>query len=250
MKKIFVLDTNVIIHNPNSIFAFKDSDVVIPITVLEEIDKFKKGLDDKSRNSREFGRILDRLREKSGADFRNGVSLRSGGMLYVGLSSKIKERLENLLLENKNDNLIICTALHFCDTHPQDKVVLVSKDVNVRIKANALGLDAQNFKNDQVKFEEIYTGLREIKLDKKRFDNALQSKFFEPTKAEKKTIFPNEFAIIRNEKSEKIFRYSADHQMLEFLQRTFERIFGVKPRNSEQQMAIRFSVSKNSWRLR
>ena len=135
---------------------------------------------------------MDRLREKSGADFRNGVSLRSGGMLYVGLSSKIKERL--LLLENKNDNLIICTALHFCDTHPQDKVVLVSKDVNVRIKANALGLDAQNFKNDQVKFEEIYTGLREIKLDKKRFDNALQSKFFEPTKAEKKTIFPNEFA--------------------------------------------------------
>ncbi len=247
MKKIFVLDTNVIIHNPNSIFAFKDSSVVIPITVLEEIDKFKKGLDEKGRNAREFGRILDKLREGSKTDFRQGIPIRSGGHLFVGLSSKIKNKLADLLLEKKNDNLIISTALYFQDKFPDDKVVLVSKDVNVRIKASALDLEAENFKNDQVDFEEVYNGIREIKLDKQEFNKVLQKSYFEPSNTEKDNIQPNEFAVISNEDNKSIFRYSAEQKIfypLNFYKGS-ESIFGVVPRNDEQRMAMELLLDPN-----
>ncbi len=211
MKKIFVLDTNVIIHNPNSIFAFEDSTVVIPITVLEEIDKFKKGLDEKSRNAREFGRIMDKLRETSKTGFKEGVPLRSGGKLYVGLSSKIKGKLEELLLEKKNDNLIISTALYFQEKYPQDKVILVSKDVNVRIKANALELEAQNFKNDQIKFEEIYTGVSTVELSGEELKKVLQSDYYQPAKSD--AYLPNEFIRITSGEKKKILRYSAEQHL-------------------------------------
>ncbi len=238
MEKIFVLDTNVIIHNPNSIFAFKDSTVVIPITVLEEIDKFKNGLDEKSRNAREFGRIMDRLREKSGSDFRKGVPIKSGGKLFVGLSSLISQKLHDLLLEKKNDNLIISTALHFKEKNPDKRVILVSKDVNVRIKADALGLEAQNFKNDQVKFDEIYTGVREIDLSEKEHKDYSKNNYFEPPK--KANVKPNEFAVFKTEGRKSLARYSAENKLfypLNFYKGS-ESIFGIVPRNTEQRMAM------------
>ncbi len=238
MEKIFVLDTNVIIHNPNSIFAFKDSTVVIPITVLEEIDKFKNGLDEKSRNAREFGRIMDRLREKSDSDFRKGVPIKSGGKLFVGLSSAISQKLNELLLEQKNDNLIICTALHFKEKNPNNRVILVSKDVNVRIKADALGLEAQNFKNDQVKFDEIYTGVREIALSEQKHKEYSKNNYFEPSK--KDDVKPNEFAIFRTEGRKSLARYSAESKLfypLNFYKGS-ESIFGIVPRNTEQRLAM------------
>ncbi len=245
MGKIFVLDTNVIIHNPNAIFAFEDSTVVIPITVLEEIDKFKKGLDEKNRNAREFGRIMDKLREESETDFREGVSIRSGGKLFVGLSSKIKKKLEDLLLEKKNDNLIISTALYFQEKYPQDDVILVSKDVNVRIKADALGLDAQNFKNDQIKFEDIYTGVSDVDVSGEEFKKVLQSGYFQPAKD--KTYLPNEFIRIANGKQKKTLRYSGEQHLFYPLNsyKGTESIFGVVPRNSEQMMAMDLLLDPN-----
>ncbi|NLA45781.1 MAG: PhoH family protein, partial [Candidatus Cloacimonetes bacterium] len=131
--KIFVLDTNVLLHNPQAIFSFQDNRVVIPIIVIEEIDQFKKGVDEKSRNARQIGRYLDALRSRG--SLQEGVKLDNGGILQVTVNKEVTDVASELLFLDRNDNLIISTALYFKEKYPDTKVVLVSMDANVRIKA-------------------------------------------------------------------------------------------------------------------
>ena len=109
MEKIFVLDTNVLIHNPQSIFAFDEHLVVIPIVVIEEIDQFKKGLDEKSRNARQIGRYLDSLRSQG--SLQDGVKLPHGGTLQITVNNEVTNAASKLFFLDRNDNLIIGTAL-------------------------------------------------------------------------------------------------------------------------------------------
>ena len=157
MEKIYVLDTNVLIHDPQAIFAYKNAQVVIPITVIEEIDNFKKGLDEKSRNARHISRLLDKLREQN--SLSKGVKLDNGSTLQVSLAHKISDDIEDILITDENDNLIIGTAYHFHKKYPDKEVIMVSKDSNVRIKADAIGLKAANYEQETVNFEELYTGI-------------------------------------------------------------------------------------------
>jgi len=145
MKKIYVLDTNVLIHNPDALFAFEDNDIVVPITVIEEIDNFKRGLDEKSRNARQIGRLLDDLRNSG--SLQDGVKTENGGTIRVVLSRYISETAKEILITDNNDNLIIGTALFLHKENPDTPVILVSKDANVRIKADAVGLKAENYEN-------------------------------------------------------------------------------------------------------
>ncbi len=118
-EKIYVLDTNVLIHNPQAMFSFHDSHVIIPIIVIEEIDKFKKGLDEKGRNARQIGRYLDKLRLEG--SLRDGVSNGKGGIIQVALSKGISHTTNDVLMTDSNDNLIIGTALFTKNKFPEKK---------------------------------------------------------------------------------------------------------------------------------
>lgn len=236
-RKIFVLDTNVLIHNPLSLFAFDEHDVVIPITVIEEVDNFKKGLDEKGRNSRQVGRILDTLREKG--SLQNGVPTDKGGSIRVALSRKISDTATDILILDNNDNLIIGTALHFARQEPDAQIILVSKDANVRIKADAVGLTAQNFESDKVKFDELYTGVSELLLTDKSYNTFLERQYVRKRNWD---LCPNQFVKVMQKRNRNQFiwcRYSEENKAVYPL--VFyrgQRVFGVHARNEEQGLAL------------
>lgn len=163
MKKVFVLDTNVLLHDPTAILRFKDNDVVLPITVIEELDRFKKQPEVTGRNARQVSRSLDTLRQQG--SLTTGIALKSGGMLRVALCHR--ETLAGLPAEldgDRGDNAILALALELkrqCDC----PVVVVSKDTNLRIKADALDLTAEDYETDKVDADELYTGTAEVLVE-------------------------------------------------------------------------------------
>jgi PhoH-like ATPase len=160
MKRTFVLDTNVLLHDPSAILRFKDNDVVLPITVIEELDRFKKQPEMTGRNARQVSRTLDSFRQQG--HLIEGVPINNGGILKVALCSR--ETLNSLPIElehGNGDNAILAVALEMkriC----QCQVVLVSKDTNLRIKADAVGLEAEDYETDKVDIDELYTGTKEL----------------------------------------------------------------------------------------
>ncbi|MCF7792983.1 MAG: PhoH family protein [Candidatus Cloacimonetes bacterium] len=236
-KKIFVLDTNVLIHNPQALFSFDENHVAIPITVIEEVDNFKKGVDEKGRNARQIGRYLDGLREKG--SLKDGVPTEKGGIIQVVLSRKVSATANDILITDTNDNLIIGTALYLKEKNPKSKVVLVSKDANVRIKADAVGLDSANFETDKINFSELYSGYLKLIVDEDTIKEFEDKKFLTNDFGE---IYPNQFVILcRNEEDTEgvVARYSVDNNTIYPLKYyTGQEIFGIKARNVEQVMAF------------
>ncbi|MEL6927813.1 MAG: PhoH family protein [Cyanobacteria bacterium J06600_6] len=160
MKKIFVIDTNVILHDPTALLRFEDNEIVIPIAVIEELDRFKKQPEMTGRNAREVARTLDKLRTEG--DLISGVKLSNGGSLRVALSDR--ETLKTLPLELSGDiadNAILAVGMQ-CKQKCECPVVVVSKDTNLRIKADALGLNAEDYETDKVDVDELYTGTTEV----------------------------------------------------------------------------------------
>ncbi|MEE3715796.1 PhoH family protein [Tumidithrix elongata RA019] len=183
MKKVFVLDTNVLLHDPNAMWQFEDNDVVLPITVIEELDRFKKQPEMTGRNARQASRNLDALRQKG--HLTDGVTLEKGGLLRVALCQRqTLQELPAELERDSGDNAILAVALelkHQC----QCPVIVVSKDTNLRIKADALGLTAEDYENDKVDVDELYTGTVEVLLTSDRIDQlykqgsiSLEQEFF------------------------------------------------------------------------
>ena len=161
MKKTYVLDTNVLLHDPAAMLRFEDNDVVLPLTIIEELDRFKKRPEEMGRNAREVSRTLDALRKKGSLTEKIPLNER-GGTLKVALCKKAT--LGNLPADLEGglaDNSILAVALeqkNSCNC----PVVLVSKDTNLRIKADALGLDAQDYETDKIDYDELYTGTQEL----------------------------------------------------------------------------------------
>ncbi len=235
--KIFVLDTNVLIHNPQALFSFAEHTVVIPIVVLEEIDQFKKGVDEKSRNARQIGRYLDALR-KSGS-LQDGVPTENGGHIMVTVNSDVTDTASKLLFLDKNDNLIIGTALYLKNKYPASLVTLVSKDANVRIKADCVGLNAENYETDNIKFEEFYTGWDAQTVAPEVFEELAQKSYIDNIFGE---MYPNQFMRITSSQDQsvsKILRYNASSKHL-FPLRNYsgQDVYGIKARNFEQEMAL------------
>ncbi len=160
MKKTFVLDTNVLLHDPKAIYRFEENDVILPIATIEELDRFKKSLDETGRNARQVSRALDKLRSQG--SLIEGIVLSGAGTLKVSLCHK--ETLATLPLElegDKADNEILAVALehkHTC----QCPVVLISKDTNLRIKADTLGIAAEDYETDKVDIDDLYSGTGEL----------------------------------------------------------------------------------------
>src|SRR5262245_26123483 len=172
VKKLFVLDTNVLMHDPTSLFRFDEHDVYLPIATLEELDSHKRGMSDVSRNARQASRFLDEIVSGTVDDIKQGLELRtkdgqsSHGRLYLQTEA-INGNLPQSLATGKNDNQILGVVRFLQEKQPEREVVLVSKDINMRIKARALGLPAEDYFNDKVleDADVLYTGVRPLPKD-------------------------------------------------------------------------------------
>ncbi len=243
-KKIFVLDTNVLIHNPLALFSFAEHRVIIPIVVIEEIDQFKKGVDEKSRNARQIGRYLDTLRTQG--SLRDGVKTQQGGYIQVTVNNDVTDTASKLFFLDRNDNLIIGTALYFKEKYPKSIVTLVSKDANVRIKADCVGIKAENYESDTIKFDEYYTGWETLELSSDDYSKLLKNKYLANTYD---NFFPNEFVRVFEKGKPDVVtntRYKKEHNMLYLLQNyTGQDVYGIKARNFEQEMAFDLLLDNN-----
>ncbi len=175
MKKAFVLDTNVLLHDPAAMLRFKDNHVILPITIIEELDRFKKQPETTGRNARQVSRTLDELRQKG--HLIDGIPINGGGNLRVALCSR--QTLEGLPPElegDRGDNAILAVALEQKNASDYP-VVLVSKDTNLRIKADALGLVAEDYETDRVEVGELYTGMAEVLVGADQMDELFHQGF-------------------------------------------------------------------------
>ena len=228
MKKIFVLDTNVLLHDPRAIFSFEDNEVVIPIDVIEEIDTFKKDLSELGRNARLVTRHLDNLR--LGGNITEGVPLSDGGKLRVALSAERGSQ--------KADNRIIATALE-CQRKADkgETVTFVTKDVNLRIRGAALGLKVEDFDTERTDISELYSGIAEVTVSGDAIDEFYRTNklpFTEPY------YFPNQFVMLKDENNPShtaLCKVNYDQQVFEPLSKNKDGLWGIRPRNKEQTFA-------------
>jgi PhoH-like ATPase len=232
--KLFVLDTNVLLHNHEALKSFADNEVVIPFTVIEELDKFKKDNDEKGRNARGVIRTLDRLRSEG--SLRDGVPNEAGGRIRVMFDYG---DLNEAGLIDKPDNRIISTA-YLLQKAGDRKVIFVTKDINARIKADALGLKVMDFEKQKINFDELYGGWKEITVEHGAIDRFYQQGTFTPPPD---TLFPNEGIrlVSRDDpKHSALGRYDAGAGQVVRLIAQDKTIFGVQARNMEQEFAMDF----------
>jgi PhoH-like ATPase len=235
-KKIFVLDTNVLLHDPKCFERFEDNDVYISIVVIEEVDKFKKDMNEIGRNARYVSRFLDALRAKGRLD--EGVSLGEGkGKVFVCLSRDAVEL--GIDVGNKADNEILKVAHKLNQEQKNTKVIFITKDTNLRIKASALGIEAENYKNDKVELSELYTGEKEVYVSGNIIAN-LYAKGELNLIEEVGKPRPNQFITLinsENPKNSALAKYNATMKTLELI-KDFEPIWGITPRNKQQAFAL------------
>ncbi len=236
-RKIFVLDTSVIIYDHTAMRNFAEHDVVIPITVLEELDNFKKGNDTKNFSAREFTRYIDKHSQES---LQNWTSINgpTRGKFKIELNSSSKINAEKIFDDRKADHRILNTALYVSETHPGRKVILVTKDVNLRIKAKSLNLLAEDYETGKIKsVEELYTGNTEgIKATNEQI-SAIYNKGNTPAKTIlKRGGVPNHYYVLKNGSQSVLARYNQEDDTMVRVIKT--AAFGVIPKNAEQAFAL------------
>ena len=238
MKKKFVLDTNVLLANPNAVYSFDDNDVYIPICVIEELDTFKKGLSETGRNARHLSRILDELRSRG--SLSTGIKLfpdrADSGMLYVTLDSDMA--LLPAFFERKPDNLILSVAL-MLKTKSNVPVVLITKDSNLRIKADALGIAVEDFEAGKVNIDELYTGIAEFEVEGELVRHYLSAG---SVSMDGYDLMPNQYVILRDKDEPSQFVYGKyDHVTATLRNLNLggkDFVWGIYPRNLEQSFAL------------
>ncbi len=236
MKKTFVLDTSVILYDPQCIFRFDDNVVVVPITVLEEMDRFKKDLTEIGRNARQFSRYLDQFRKRG--SLTHGVELPKKGTLIVDLFRDSENYLPHHMSHEKNDHRILAVALKIRHDRPNIPVIFVTKDVNLRVKADALGINSVDFEPSRVTIEELYSGLFQFDVPGDVVENFNQLKRF-PMK--EKGLHPNAFVVLRDQHKADhtaLGRYSAATEEIIPLKVPNDGVWGIKPRNAEQAFVL------------
>jgi PhoH-like ATPase len=240
--KIFILDTNVILHDASCIYQFKDNDIVIPITVIEELDHFKRGNQMINLNARDFARTLDSM--TGSALFNGGISRGKGlGKVRIALTKGINEKIKDVFREDNPDHRILSTAVDIQEKYLKRTVILVTKDVNLRMKAKAIGIHAEDYTTDRVSsVEELYTGKETVD----NFNDELLVRLYQPPfelsmkeikkHFKKYELMPNKFFILRNENRSVLVHYDAAKDTLKKIDKT--NIYGIKPRNAEQTFAV------------
>lgn len=246
MKKIFVLDTNVLLQDPNAIFAFEDNEVVIPAVVLEEIDSKKRNADEIGRNARHVSRLLDGLRTVG--SLSEGVTLENGGRLKVELNHRSFSKLQEVFAEITNDNRILAVALNY---HLEEQenlgnrpVVIVSKDTLVRIKADVLGITAQDYLTDRIvtHSDELYAGYVTLHVHPSIIDEFYTYRTLAASGLNiSYKLNPHEFVVLKDElgtSKSALLKVNEDGKKLDPLFLSNEPIWGIAARNAQQRMAL------------
>jgi len=246
LKKIYVLDTNVLLQDPMAIYSFNDNEIVIPAVVLEEIDSKKRYMDEIGRNSRHVSRLLDGLRKQG--QLHQGILLETGGLLRVELNHSSLSKLQRQFHEMTNDNRILAVALNLQEEEnlSQDPrpVILVSKDALMRVKADALGLTAEDFLSDRVvrEFSSIYLGYEKLYVSSDVIKGYYANRKLNlSTWFPKHSFYPHQFLILRDELNlsvSAIGKVDGDAKFLEMFITDDDPIWGVKARNAQQRMAM------------
>lgn len=229
-----MLDTNVILHNPNSLLCFADNTVILPIEVLEEVDRFKRDHDEKGRNARVAIRLLDALRKKGTPG--EGYPLENGGTLKVMTGLDYGNADEVGLSTKVVDNRILLRA--YLLKKEGENVIFVSKDINARIKADALGITSVDFEKQTVDFEHLYKGWHKLDATREVIDAFYNKKEHKVAEGE---FFPNEFAMLADKEDPKhtaIGRYKQEFGILMPLIFNKMSVMAIRPRNKEQAMAM------------
>lgn len=240
-KKIFVLDTSVIIFEHNSILNFAEHDIVIPITVLEELDNFKKGNDTKNFEAREFIRLIDKLSGGRMLHNWNPLNGKSKGKFKVLMDTGGQGILDanQVFHHDKSDHRILNSALRVQKEEKNRKVILVSKDINLRLKAQALGLLAEDYSTGKVQnINELYTGRTIIDdVNPVVIDLIYEKGYCQPTDLGRNfKPVKNHYYILRNGKKSTLAFYNPANGMIEQVEK--RSVYGIKPRNVEQAFAI------------
>jgi len=238
-KKIFVLDTSVIIYDHMAAKSFQEHDVVIPITVLEELDNFKKGNDTKNFAAREFSRYIDKI--STGNTLQDWIPIngKGHGMIKIEMHQGSTIDAEQVFGEKKADHRILNTALYVSEQYPNHKVVMVTKDINLRIKAKSLNLNAEDYETGKIKdVSELYTGISEMEKVPLEIINEIYEKGFCETSVLLKKQKPasNHFFILKNAAKSVLATYSPSKDIIERIKKV--SAFGITPQNAEQAFAL------------
>lgn len=238
-KKNFVLDTNVILHDFRCLDNFEENDIYIPIVVLEELDKFKKGNDQINYNAREFLRQLDSITDDD--LFSKGAKLGAGmGKLYIETSIKSEDRINEVFPEKIPDHRILAILMNITERDPKTKTILVTKDINLRMKARSIGLFAEDYINDKVAdaflFEEeakTFSGISATMIDRlyAEADGVSLDEFDLES-----PVNPNECFVMKNGKKSALARYNPFTKKIKKVEK--QVCFGIQPRNAEQAFAF------------
>ena len=235
-KKNYVLDTNVLLHDPRAIYAFEDNNVIIPIFVIDEIDTFKKDQSELGRNARQVARMLDSHRDKG--SLSTLIPLEGGGGLMIALGSR--SPLEPARDAHKMDNLILEVALEIRDSDPKTPTILVTKDVNMRIRGDALGLRAVDYEDQNISLEELYSGAMEMSVPGEQIDRFYSDNHTVPPE-EAGQLVPNQYVLLRNRDSSgqtALGRFDKPSGKVVPIRKLREGVWGIRPRNKEQHYAL------------
>jgi len=231
-RKTFLIDTNVLLHDPEAIMKFPNSDVVIPLTVLEELDKMKRLPNELGKNARAVFRLLISLADLGEGDLHTGVKIENGSVIRIQL--KYKTDFNSELTLAVSDNRIIMAAYYLMENG--EKVVFVSKDFAARIKAEAVGIEAEDYENLKYAYDSLYRGIRKLELPKHEIDTFYKDGGLAIPNLDCR---PNEYLIMSSpsEHSSAIGKYCAKRDLVETLLPPVN-LWGIKPRNVEQRCAI------------
>ena len=240
--KIFVLDTNIILHDYKAIRKFKDNDIVIPVAVIEELDKFKKGNDQLAYNARGFMRDIDRMTE--GRLFgEHGVPIAKGlGNIKIEPNHPFPEGMKDMFFDDIPDHRILSTAIWVRDNNPGRFVALVTKDINLRMKSKAAGMEVQDYMTDRVEQERVENSNKEVQILEGLEPEIIQTLTYGPENAvpwaavSKARPRPNQLYKFRDGKETVCARY--DEELDEIVLVKSSYVYGIKPLNDEQKFAV------------
>jgi PhoH-like ATPase len=235
--KNYIIDTNVLLHDPNSLLSFADNHVLIPIEVIEEIDHFKRESTELGQNARTVSRMLDGFRGEG--SLSEGVKLPNGGRLKIAFYKNGQHNGEAHFNGNTVDNRILSLAASIQKAQPKNATVLVSKDINLRIKADALGLQAEDYETDRVFITDLYTGMMEMSVSTDKMAAFRANGVFELAGGKK--YFPNEYCTLTDETNPKrtaLTKVDATGTKLVPIIDCRDGVWGIKPRNREQHFAF------------
>jgi PhoH-like ATPase len=233
-RKAFVIDTNVLLHDPDAILKFQRNDVIIPLVVLEELDGMKRLSDELGKNARQVLRYIDALKNRKTGDFNQGMQIENDILIKIFVDIKPLDKNGFPLALDRNSNKILLIAYKLREMG--QRTVVVSKDFVMRVKAEAIGIEAEDYEGLKVAYDHIYRGYRKIETPKRDIDLFYKDGFLP---IEITNLQPNEYChLASTEQSSAIAKYNKEQKRLEPLIKLARDIWGIQPLNLEQKCAL------------